>query len=390
MSSDIPLNVQQLNDQNLLYSSSFPLSYHRSFDHSAFSDVEYAEISISRGRCNFSPLESECFPSGGLAVIQFRDNLSIDKCNYLLSQIDILLSSNFSLIQSQFYIHFPKQIKLFSPEERIGIDMMYSLLRYTSFNSLTNKQEFSQLFENDILFDADYFSVFFKLTNNTATVKISTIYNKQILTFPYQIIPHPSFTPNPLQMKHFLLPIDWFLVSYNLELNYFESSSVILITGIIPNYAHLNFVNSIVTVDGVNNSITKYCQFSRTTSLQYKCNFINSNQISLYFELNLKMKPCEQYPYDANRGIDFLTPIIQVNEGKEYYLNHLLLALPQPDFSMPYNVMLISFSFAIIFLLALYKLLTKDPFSAGLLVEKLTQLKQKYPNLLSKLKIKRE
>lgn len=49
-----------------------------------------------------------------------------------------------------------------------------------------------------------------------------------------------------------------------------------------------------------------------------------------------------EYPPDANRGFDIPAAIIYTDDGTELRTTNLLLPLPTPDFSMPYNVIILT------------------------------------------------
>ena len=59
-----------------------------------------------------------------------------------------------------------------------------------------------------------------------------------------------------------------------------------------------------------------------------------------------------EFPPDANRGFDIGSSVLtfeQKNETMRLYTDNILIALPTPDFSMPYNVITLTCT-----LLALY------------------------------------
>lgn len=144
--------------------------------------------------------------------------------------------------------------------------------------------------------------------------------------------------------------------------------------------------------DSLSGDLQEYCMIAidaASNVLQANCKipkqeYSDAFSLSLSMHFLVKMVNFEDYPYDANRGIDIQTPLIQSRNSDgtvidspfsnnkasvdtspssiDHHSNTVVvpvkaitLPLYQPDFSMPYNVMMISFCFVLVFALALRK-----------------------------------
>lgn len=103
-----------------------------------------------------------------------------------------------------------------------------------------------------------------------------------------------------------------------------------------------------------------------------------------------------EYPPDANHGFAVAPAVIRVlgeDDATLYQMRtaSLLLTLPVPDFSMPYNVIILtctvmSLAFGTIFNLLVKKVVTEEEFETASKESKLTKLKEKVAGLKRRLK----
>ena len=64
--------------------------------------------------------------------------------------------------------------------------------------------------------------------------------------------------------------------------------------------------------------------------------------MELELPLEKKFKQFEHFPNDPQRGHDYLSSLIEGEEGILEQTNALLIFLNEPDFSMPFNVIAVS------------------------------------------------
>lgn len=67
-----------------------------------------------------------------------------------------------------------------------------------------------------------------------------------------------------------------------------------------------------------------------------------------------------EHPPDANRGWDIPAAVFTVSTGKRIYTTTLLAELPTPDFSMPYNVIIMTCTLAALFFGSIFNILTRS------------------------------
>lgn len=87
----------------------------------------------------------------------------------------------------------------------------------------------------------------------------------------------------------------------------------------------------------------------RPVQLEFELSIPPRSSISLTYEFDKSLLYIEEYPPDANRGFDIapgvLRTIVDENDQRKSYSTRttsLLLSLPTPDFSMPYNVIILT------------------------------------------------
>jgi phosphatidylinositol glycan class T len=80
----------------------------------------------------------------------------------------------------------------------------------------------------------------------------------------------------------------------------------------------------------------------RGTQLEVQLVIPGNTTSSLTWEFDKSILRYTEYPPDANRGFDVAPAIITIVGGGVVRTPSLLLSLPTPDFSMPYNVIILS------------------------------------------------
>lgn len=66
-----------------------------------------------------------------------------------------------------------------------------------------------------------------------------------------------------------------------------------------------------------------------------------------------------EHPPDANRGFDVGSAVLTIGNGKRIYTSPLLVSLPTPDFSMPYNVIILTCTVIALFFGSSFNRLTR-------------------------------
>lgn len=105
----------------------------------------------------------------------------------------------------------------------------------------------------------------------------------------------------------------------------------------------------------------------RPTHLEHKIIVPSNTTFALTYQFDKSLLKYAEYPPDANHGFEIESTVITVTEPFEYELrtSTLLLYLSTPDFSMPYNVIILTstvmgLAFGTLFNLMIKKLVTKE------------------------------
>lgn len=91
------------------------------------------------------------------------------------------------------------------------------------------------------------------------------------------------------------------------------------------------------------------------TSLTLPAN--STTQLHMAFQKNFIAYT--EHPPDAERGWDLPPAVISLADGGRIYTKNLLIDLPTPDFSMPYNVIIMSSTVVALFFGSVFNLLTR-------------------------------
>lgn len=136
---------------------------------------------------------------------------------------------------------------------------------------------------------------------------------------------------------------------------------------------------------------------SRPTHLELELNIPAGQSLTLTYQFDKSLLLFSEYPPDANHGFAIEPAVIKIIDktsgGTLYQLRSasLLLTLPTPDFSMPYNVTILtctvmSLAFGCVFNLLAKKVVTEEEFEEIAKSTPLGKLKAKLAYLKSKLK----
>ena len=122
--------------------------------------------------------------------------------------------------------------------------------------------------------------------------------------------------------------------------------------------------------------------------------------MALTYDFDKSLLLYREYPPDANHGFDVEPAVIRVkNENNggvyEFRTTSLLLTLPTPDFSMPYNVIILtctvlSLAFGTMFNLLTKKTVTEEEFELASQQTNLAKLKRAISSRVNMLKTKVE
>ncbi|CAH60789.1 Phosphatidylinositol glycan, class T [Caenorhabditis elegans] len=137
-----------------------------------------------------------------------------------------------------------------------------------------------------------------------------------------------------------------------------ESASEIHVSQIIPYYVHLRYskINWKCDKNGVPR-IEKIFKNSKSleapTLLQYKMKLSAGQTCELTIPFDKQLLRLEQYPPDANHGMHIPAASVYIQKSTSTYTIHsnaILVLLPVPDFSMPFNVIcFVATAFALVF-----------------------------------------
>ncbi|KAF1749996.1 hypothetical protein GCK72_016541 [Caenorhabditis remanei] len=139
-----------------------------------------------------------------------------------------------------------------------------------------------------------------------------------------------------------------------------NTDSEIHVSQIIPYYVHLRYsrIKWECDMDGVP-TIVKYLRNSEggeaPTLLQYRLNLAAGQTCELVIPFDKQLLRLEQYPPDANHGmhIPSASVFVRKSHSPHAYSIHssaILVLLPVPDFSMPFNVIcFVATAFALVF-----------------------------------------
>jgi len=105
-----------------------------------------------------------------------------------------------------------------------------------------------------------------------------------------------------------------------------------------------------------------------TNLIEFSMNIPASSSVLVTVQFEKAFLHWTEHPPDANRGFDLGSAVVTVHDDvKEYrvYSEALLVSLPTPDFSMPYNVITLTGTVFALFFGAAYNLLIRRPDKSG-------------------------
>ncbi|KAH3672245.1 hypothetical protein WICMUC_004340 [Wickerhamomyces mucosus] len=99
----------------------------------------------------------------------------------------------------------------------------------------------------------------------------------------------------------------------------------------------------------------------RPTHIEFELLIPKNSTIALSYSFDKSLLLYAEYPPDANHGFSIEPGVIQVIEPEKYQFrtSPALLTLPTPDFSMPYNVIILTSTLIAYAFSSIYNLLTK-------------------------------
>lgn len=124
----------------------------------------------------------------------------------------------------------------------------------------------------------------------------------------------------------------------------------------------------------------------RGTQMELKLSIPAATSVTISYAFDKAILRYTEYPPDANRGFDVAPAVVQIQRDDEPALVYvrstsLLLPLPTPDFSMPYNVIILTstvmaLAFGSIFNLLVRRFVAADEVGLGTLAKAKRFLKQ--------------
>ncbi|CAI2354693.1 unnamed protein product [Caenorhabditis sp. 36 PRJEB53466] len=137
------------------------------------------------------------------------------------------------------------------------------------------------------------------------------------------------------------------------------TASDVQVSQIIPYYVHLRYSQVHWKCDGnglprVEKTLKNSKHAEAPTLLQYKMRLAERQTCELVIPFNKQLLKLDQYPPDANHGmhIPAATVFVHKSSAPSYTIhsNAILVLLPVPDFSMPFNVIcFVATAFALVF-----------------------------------------
>ena len=127
---------------------------------------------------------------------------------------------------------------------------------------------------------------------------------------------------------------------------------------IIPWYLKLYLSSLKTDAQVLNISYVPSIDRLRPTTLNLDL-LIPSGQSTLSIEYDKAFIRYTEHPPDANRGFDIGAAIIEYN-GDVYYTTSLIINLPTPDFSMPYNVITLTCTVLALLFGSMYNYMIRD------------------------------
>ncbi|KAK9480649.1 GPI transamidase component PIG-T [Lipomyces japonicus] len=227
----------------------------------------------------------------------------------------------------------------------------YSICSYTTADWNVHANKNTSVFENQDkkcfgLPASDRFDLSFSTSNTSSVVKNDSppVYVQRSMTGRGQqhggiqiIISNPS-NSQPVQVSY-LETLPWFMKPY------IHTLTTLLTTG--TSVSQVSIEN-----DNVFNKILyrPFLERVRGTYLELTLTIPPASVLTISYDFDKSLLYLGEYPPDANRGFDVAPGILAVidcidhdNERIFSYVTRtssLLLALPTPDFSMPYNVII--------------------------------------------------
>ncbi|KAI5965987.1 GPI16 [Candida theae] len=124
----------------------------------------------------------------------------------------------------------------------------------------------------------------------------------------------------------------------------------------------------------------------RPSQLEFDYMVPSLSTLVITYDFDKSLLLYKEYPPDANHGFDIEPAVVRINDGShrggyEFRTTSLLLTLPTPDFSMPYNVIILtctvlSLAFGTIFNLLSKKTVTEEEFEYASQNTNLAKLKR--------------
>ena len=97
----------------------------------------------------------------------------------------------------------------------------------------------------------------------------------------------------------------------------------------------------------------------RPTVIEVEINVPPKSIVFLSYEFERTYIKLSEHPPDANYGFDIGSGMITVQEN-QMFTENLLIRLPTPDFSMPYNVITLTCTVLALFFSSVFALISKD------------------------------
>ncbi|KAJ3219929.1 hypothetical protein HDU67_008458 [Dinochytrium kinnereticum] len=102
----------------------------------------------------------------------------------------------------------------------------------------------------------------------------------------------------------------------------------------------------------------------RPSALEIKMTIPARSEIAMRIDFDIAFIKYTEHPPDANRGFDVSSSVVTILDGSEpprrIYTNNVLIALPTPDFSMPYNVITMTCTVMALYFGSLFNVITRQ------------------------------
>ncbi|KAL9643924.1 hypothetical protein ABK040_013333 [Willaertia magna] len=356
------------------------------------------QLSFTKGRYNYLEwgipkisLPNLLSPSGVTLNVTFSPNLEDkienkieNKYIYLVNELSGLFCTSLNfLISKKVYesgvFHFLNKNTIYGTlnEETVCTENLSPILSILPYRG---KIGLSKYLIPNILFNSKYINMNIYLNKTNIEINIYRINNELDNSINNQIIPYGISTINRNIDNNIFIESPISIKRYE-QFNGYNNGKLITnieilnntfidnlcIYDLIPFYFNIYIhtlkvnipINNIKLLSSKNrNTILELC-FNNLQEYSLQNNNLQNN-IDIKIDFDKIYLKYTSYAPDANRGFDKSSSIIKINNNLyTLYSNSLLISLPTPDFSMPYNVITLTCTIIALFFGSMFNILIR-------------------------------